>query len=79
MEEYEKTYKSIQVKNHLLKEGHIDSWTAISLYGATRLSAIIYNLRRRGYDIASEPKKTKDRNNNLCIFVNYILVNKPQD
>ena len=36
--------KHFRVKNHLIKNGTIDSWTAIELYGATRLSAIIFNL-----------------------------------
>lgn len=72
-QEFEKTTKSAQVKKHLLKEGFIDSWTAITLYGATRLSAIIYNLRRRGMVIDSQPMATKDRNNNLCQFVKYVL------
>jgi ribosomal protein S8 len=71
---FERKTKSAQVKNHLIKEGFIDSWTAITLYGATRLSAIIYNLRRRGFVIDSQVVATKDRNNNLCQFVKYIFV-----
>ncbi len=70
----QKTTKSGQVKNHLLEKGTIDSWTAISAYGATRLSAIIFNLRRRGMNIISQPATVIDRNNNLCNFVNYILI-----
>ena len=36
--------KHFQVKQHLIKYRTINSWTAIELYGATRLSAIIFNL-----------------------------------
>lgn len=69
-----KTTKTSQVKKHLLDKGMIDSWTAINAYGATRLSAIIYNLRKRGFIIDSVPATVLDRNNNLCNFVNYVLI-----
>lgn len=42
------------VLDHLQKYGHITSMEAIQLYGATRLSAIIYNLKRDGYTIVTE-------------------------
>lgn len=67
--------KSGQVKEYLLKEGRIDSWTAIKLFKATRLSAIIFNLRRRGFTIDSQPMSLKDSNGNICNFVNYALIN----
>ena len=69
-----KTTKSGQVKQHLIQKGSIDSWTAIELYGATRLSAIIFNLRGKGMSIESRPRSVYDRNNNLCNFVNYVLI-----
>ena len=69
-----RTTKSSQVKKHLIEKGKIDSWTAINLYGATRLSAIIFNLRRRGFNIDSQPISVKDRNENICNFVNYVLI-----
>ena len=69
-----RTTKSSQVKKHLIEKGKIDSWTAINLYGATRLSAIIFNLRRRGFKIDSQPISVKDRNKNICNFVNYVLI-----
>ena len=71
-----RTTKSSQVRKHLIENGKIDSWTAINLYGATRLSAIIFNLRRRGMNIVSQPLTVKDRNNNICNFVSYILIIK---
>jgi hypothetical protein len=74
LENLAKTTKTAQVKKHLLDTGIINSWTAINAYGATRLSAIIFNLRRRGMNIISQPITTKDRNNNLCNFVNYVLI-----
>jgi hypothetical protein len=69
-----RTTKSSQVKQHLIQKGSIDSWTAIELYGATRLSAIIFNLRGKGVNIESRPRSVYDRNNNLCNFVNYVLI-----
>ena len=63
--------KFAQVKKHLIEKGTIDSWTAINLYGATRLSAIIFRLRERGYVIESIPNTSFDRNNQLCNFTTY--------
>lgn len=68
-----KTTKTKQVLNHLKEEGSIDSWTAIQRYGATRLSAIIFVLRKRGFDIVSIPHSVLDRNNNVCNYTNYKL------
>lgn len=39
-----------KVENHLLEKGNITSWEAIEQYRATRLSAIIFDLRKK-YDI----------------------------
>lgn len=39
---------------HLKKHGSITSMEAIRFYGVTRLSAVIYNLRRDGYTIVTE-------------------------
>lgn len=62
------------VKNHLIEKGRIDSWTAIELYGATRLSAIIFNLRKKGYEIISQSNSSYDRNNQICNFTTYLFV-----
>ena len=67
--------KSFQVKKHLIENGTIDSWTAIQLYGATRLSAIIFNLRKSGHIIESIPNTSYDRNNQLCNFTTYKYIN----
>jgi hypothetical protein len=63
--------KFANVKKHLLEKGSIDSWTAINLYGATRLSAIIFKLRERGYNIESIANSSFDRNNQVCNFTTY--------
>lgn len=63
--------KHQQVKLHLIQNGAIDSWTAIQLYGATRLSAIIFNLKKEGYNIQSISNTAFDRNNQSCNFTTY--------
>jgi len=63
--------KHQQVKKHLIEKGWIDSWTAIELFGATRLSAIIFKLRKQGYDIVSVPQSSYDRNQELCNYTTY--------
>jgi hypothetical protein len=60
-----------QVKTHLIEKGSIDSWTAIDLFGATRLSDIIFRLRKEGYDIVSIPQSSYDRNKQICNFTTY--------
>jgi hypothetical protein len=64
--------KTKQVKTHLRTHGHIDTWTAIQEYGATRLSAIIFELRKNGWDIETEDITTRDRNGNPSTYANYI-------
>lgn len=39
------------VLKHLERYGSITSWRAIKSYRVTRLSSIIFNLKRKGYDI----------------------------
>ena len=52
------------VLKHLQEKGSITSIESISLYGITRLSAIIYNLRKAGCNISMERKRFKNRFNN---------------
>jgi len=45
-----------------LKEGRrLTQKEAINMYGAYRLSSIIYSLRKQGHDIVSIPKKVPTR------------------
>lgn len=46
-----------QIKHHLLKRGHITSAEAISLYGITRLAAIIKRLKDEGLKVIPVYKK----------------------
>lgn len=63
--------KTKQVMEHLLNIGSITSWEAIELYRATRLSAIIFNLKHHyNMNIITE---VADKSSNA---VRYILVDK---
>tara|TARA_R100000935_G_scaffold21670_1_gene40106 strand:+ start:275 stop:550 length:276 start_codon:yes stop_codon:yes gene_type:complete len=57
---------------HLKTYGHITSYEAIKEYGATRLSAIIFNHRKNGYDIDSMPLKKKTRFGKSTTIAKYI-------
>lgn len=61
-----------RILNHLQKNGSITSMEAFKKYGATRLSAIIYNLRNYGFKIGSEDVCMKNRFGEKTIFSKYI-------
>lgn len=64
--------KAIQL--HLIEKGNITSWEAIKEYGATRLSAIIYNLRYKyNMNIRSEKIDFTDRFGSKSSYAKYIL------
>ena len=65
--------KTERVKNHLIENKSITSWEAIQLYRATRLSAIIFNLRHEGMNIRTELKQGKDDEGRSYPYAEYIL------
>lgn len=50
-----------QVLDHLKTQGSITSWEAITLFRATRLSGIIFALRKAGYPITSTMETNGDK------------------
>ena len=67
--------KTNKVIEHLKLHGSITSLQAIELYGATRLSAIIYNLRYKyGVNIVSERIEFTDRFGSKSSYAKYVLV-----
>jgi hypothetical protein len=68
-----KKTKTELVKTHLITHKQINTWDAIKLYKATRLSSIIFVLRKSGYNIKSVPLNIKDGGENVK-YVNYVLV-----
>ena len=64
--------KTEKIRIHLEEVGHITSLEAIKEYGATRLSAIIFNLRHKyGMDIDNEWIDFTDRFGNKSRYVKY--------
>lgn len=61
---------------HMEKYGYITSWQAIKKYGATRLSGIIFTLRKKGYVITTESFEAKTRYGNQSRPAKYILHKK---
>lgn len=50
-----------QVLTHLQERGSITSWEAITLFHATRLSGIIFSLKKSGYPIVSTMETNGDK------------------
>ena len=75
-----KMNKTKAVMMHLLENGKINSWEAIKEYGATRLSAIIYNLRHKyEMNIINEREYFTDRYGSKAFYDNYILLKKESE
>jgi hypothetical protein len=66
------------VKRHLLQHKIITSWEAIEMYGATRLAAIIFNLRGEGFLIDSYDIQDHDRHGNISTYVRYVMLATPE-
>ena len=64
--------KTQKVLEHLQQKGSITSWEAIKEYGATRLSAIVFNLRDKGYEIDTNMEEFTDRYGDKSRFAKYI-------
>ena len=77
MKVWQKMNKTKAVLLHLQENRTITSWEAIKEYGATRLSAIIYNLRHKyNLNITSEEVEFIDRYGNKTSYAKYILLDK---
>lgn len=69
--------KQKQVEKHLRTKKSITSLQAFQLYTATRLAAIIFDLRKKGWDIVSEPV-VKKQNDETVRYVKYKFVSEPK-
>lgn len=65
--------KTQAVLDWLKTHASISSMEAIQNFGATRLSAIIFNLRKRGYNIETVKCEGTDRFGNPMRFARYYL------
>lgn len=61
---------------HLKTHGNITARQSDRLYGASRLSAIIFVLRGRGYRIITEPVPVKTRFGRKTNIGKYILLSE---
>ena len=67
----DKRTKKDKILNDLQHGRRVDTYTAFKKYGATRLSGIIFNLRKEGYRIGSYYKTRKARDGSHCTWVEY--------
>lgn len=63
-----------EVIKHLRKYKQITSYEAIKKYGATRLSGIIFKLRKMGFEIETENVASKNRYGQISNYAIYHLV-----
>lgn len=60
------------VENFIKEKGSITTWEAFEIFGITRLSAKIYELRKK-YNISSINTTKKNRYGHYCTFSTYVL------
>lgn len=73
-----KTQTSV-VLAHLQKNGSITSMEAFDLYGVTRLSAVVFNLRAAGYSIETITEHTVNRYGRRVAYARYELEDTNED
>lgn len=62
-----------RVIRHLIDFGSITTWEAIQEYGITRLSARIFDIKKRGYKIIDQIEQSTNRYGETVSFKRYIL------
>lgn len=73
---YQKNTQTEEVLAYLRSNPNgITSWEAFERFGATRLSDIIFRLKKRGVHIASEDKVVKTRYGRNVTVSRYYLAN----
>lgn len=65
-----------RVLDHLQRNGKLSQKQAIRLFGAYRLSDIIYRMRRDGYNISTTFKSGKNRFGDSVSWAEYKLETK---
>ena len=71
MKEYKN--QSDLVLSHFKKYGEITSYQAFIKYGITRLSAVIYNLKKDGYTISRKDVTSKNKYGKIITYGVYEL------
>lgn len=67
-----------RILRHLKDHGNITSMDAIYEYGATRLSAQIFALRKKGHDIVTRTESAKNRYGEPTQYARYLYINGPE-
>lgn len=62
-----------KILKHLCERGGITSMEAFQMYGITRLSARICDLRRQGVQISNQRQKARNRDGETVYFDRYVL------
>ena len=62
-----------KILKHLCERGGITSMEAFQMYGITRLSARICDLRRQGVQISNQRQKARNRGGEVVYFDRYVL------
>lgn len=62
-----------KVLEYILKHGGITQREAMLWLGVGRLSARVYELRRRGYPIETKTVRVKNRDGSACHVARYVL------
>ena len=65
--------KTTEIMKHLRLHGHITSLEAFQLYGSQKVSSIIYNLRKKGWNIKTVDCVGKDRYGHTMKYADYRL------
>lgn len=69
-----KVSQKAKVLNHLQNHRCITSMEAFAKYNVTRLSAIIFNLRKEDYLIKTTKVTRKNSDGNVCNYAEYSLM-----
>lgn len=67
------------VRDYLVAGNGLTSLEAIQKFGCTRLSAKIFDLRKKGYAIESEPIDVYDRYGNRTQVARYKCIKTPEE
>lgn len=68
--------RKIVILQHFAKNKYISSAQAFALYGITRLSAVIYELRQEGYKIGAVWRTETNRYGNTVRYMDYFLIKR---
>lgn len=65
-----------RVLTHFQTKGTLTSMEAFELYGATRLAAIVFDLRKMGHGIETVEVMGKNRYGEPCQYAKYVYLGK---